>query len=449
MSPSPIDPRFAEARELVRHLRDHGYQALLAGGCVRDHLLGVPAKDFDIATDARPDDTLRLFPGSIPIGKAFGVILVKGAHADYEVATFRKDAGYEDGRRPVSVTFSSDREDAQRRDFTINGMFLDPLSDEVIDYVDGRSDLTAHIIRAIGDPALRFGEDYLRMLRAVRFASVFGFRIEPQTFEALQANAGAIVNISAERVQQELSRILCESPRPGDAVTLLDQAGLLRPILPEVADLKGVEQPPQFHPEGDVFVHTMLMLNLMKDPSRPLAYSVLLHDIGKPSTFRIGPDRQGGTRIRFDGHDQAGAVMAEAVLARLRLPRRESEAIVHCVRNHMKFMHVPDMRSSTLRKLIGAPTFPVELELHRLDCLGSHGDLSTYEFLLDEQKRLAAEPVLPDPWITGRDLIRLGMKEGPAIGRILKLAYEQQLEGAVSSREELLAWAAAKISESA
>jgi poly(A) polymerase len=433
---------------VVKKLQEGGFVALFAGGCVRDQLLGRKPKDYDVATDAVPEEVEALFPKTIPIGKAFGVIAVVDGKEVVEVATFREDIGSLDGRRPETILFSAAKEDALRRDFTINGMFFDPVKEQLLDYVHGRRDLERRLVKAIGAPAERFQEDHLRMLRAVRFAHNLGFALDPATETAIQSMAGLIAKISAERIEQELSRILTESPRPGDALRHLHELGLLAHILPELLPMVGQEQPPQFHPEGDVFEHTVLMLNLMAEErqnhppytARELAYTVLLHDVGKPPTARIGPGTDGQPRIRFDGHAAIGAEMAEAILIRLKFPNKEKKHIVEAIRGHMRFMDVQKMRTSKLRKMIGAETFDLEMELHRLDCLGSHAMLDNHDFLCAYMDEMANEPILPDPWLCGHDLIALGIKEGKLIGKILKEAYNGQMEGRFASREALLEW---------
>ncbi len=426
------------AGQITRRLQDAGYAALWAGGCVRDLIMGRAPKDFDIATSATPDQVLALFPRAVAVGKAFGVVRVARGGHEYEVATFRKDHAYRDGRRPEGVSFSDEQTDALRRDFTINALFFDPAAGEIRDYVNGRADIAARTVRAVGRAEDRFAEDHLRMLRAVRFAATLDFSLDPATFEAIRAHAAAIGKISAERIQQELTRTLLEASRPGDALGLMLETGLLAVILPEVAALRGQAQPPQFHPEGDVFTHTRMMLNAMKSGPAPglrLAYAVLLHDIGKPPTASLDAGR-----IRFNQHASAGAAMAEAILKRLRLPTDDLKAVTHSIANHMRFMDVRKMRPGTLQRLVGAPTFPLELELHRLDCAASHGDLQNYEFLREFERTFRARPVLPKPWITGHDLLALGVPAGRELGRWKKLAYDAQLERAVADRAAALAW---------
>ncbi|MDD5484285.1 MAG: CCA tRNA nucleotidyltransferase [Kiritimatiellae bacterium] len=439
------------AGKIVSRLRRAGFQALFAGGCVRDMLLGREPKDFDVATDAPPDRVQELFPRSFAVGKAFGVVRVgirrkilpgKPSAAPqtdyYEVATFRADGVYRDGRHPQSVVFADERADAARRDFTINAMFFDPVEGKVRDYAGGREDLEKKIIRAVGEPDQRFRDDHLRLLRAVRFAATFDFTIESGTALSIKQNAPLIGRVSAERIRQELTRILLEARRPGDALEMMNSLGLLHEILPELEAMRGQEQPPQFHPEGDVWTHTVMMLNASA-ASPPaargarLAYAVLLHDVGKPATARRASDR-----IRFNRHAECGAVMAAAILQRLRLPSADIKAVSYIIGNHMRFMEVRRMRKSTLRRLVTAATFPDELELHRLDCAASHGDMQNYVFLTDFMKKFKNQPVLPPPLITGRDIIALGVPPGPAVGQLKKNLYDAQLEGRFAGRAAAL-----------
>ena len=424
------------ARAVARRLREAGHIAYFAGGCVRDAVRGVPPKDFDIATDARPEQVQKLFKRTYAVGAHFGVVVVLEEGMHFEVATFRSDGAYVDGRRPAEVTFSTPREDAERRDFTINGMFLDPAADEVIDFVGGRADLDARVIRAIGHPWQRFAEDRLRMLRAVRFATTLGFEIERATWTALVQNAASINDISAERIREELVRIFM-SPQRVRGWDLLDASGLKRAVLPELEALKGCEQPPQFHPEGDVFKHTRIMLELLPpEVSLPLVLSVLFHDIGKPPTFAV--DETG--RIRFNGHDRVGAEITEALMQRLRFSRAEIDATVEMVRQHMVFKDVPNMRVAKLKRFMARPTFVDELELHRVDCASSHAMLDNYEFLLQKREEFANEPIIPPPLVRGDDLKALGLQPGPQFGEILEAVETRQLEGAFRDREEALAW---------
>ncbi len=438
VSPANSDPAraYRAAISVLERLTAEGFTAYLAGGCVRDMLLDRTPVDYDVATEALPDVVERIFPGSITTGKCFGVVRVRVDEAEVEVATFRADHGYHDGRHPDSVTFSDPETDAQRRDFTINALFMDlQHGNEIIDFVDGQRDLARRVVRCVGDPATRFKEDHLRMLRAVRFASVLEFRLDDTTADAIQKHAASVTEMAAERIRDELTRILVESPRAGDALMLLDEVGLMEPLLPEIKAMQGTPQPPQFHPEGDVFEHTMLMLNEMESPSPRLAWAVLLHDVGKPPTITTDTDR-----IRFNRHANVGGDMAVEMLRRLRFSNDDIDFITECVRGHMRTMDVPRMRRATLRRMVGALTFPVELELHRLDCIGSHGDLDNYNRLVAFQEEMANEPVLPPAWITGDDILEMGIPEGPRIGYWLRLAYEAQLEDRFPGREHLLAW---------
>ncbi|MBA3831916.1 MAG: CCA tRNA nucleotidyltransferase [Chthoniobacterales bacterium] len=424
------------AGHIVARLTKAGFTAYFAGGCVRDLLRGEAPKDIDIATDARPEEVQKIFARTYAVGAHFGVVVVLEEGLQFEVATFRSDGAYLDGRRPAEVHFSSPEEDARRRDFTINGMFFDPPNGAVIDFVGGRADLATRVVRAIGEPAERFEEDRLRLLRAVRFATVLEFEIEPTTWNAIIRTAGSISEISAERIREELIRIFL-SPQRVRGWDLLDRSGLLEQILPELAAMKGCEQPPQYHPEGDVFEHTRLMLELLpNDVSLPLVFSVLFHDIGKPPTATV--DETG--RIRFNGHDRLGAEMAEAIMQRLRFTRAEIDATVEAVRQHMVFKDVPNMRLAKLKRFMARPTFTDELELHRVDCTSSHGMLDNYEFLKEKAQEFAHEPIIPPPLVRGGDLIALGMKPGPRFGEILEAVETRQLEGNLRDREEALAW---------
>lgn len=426
------------ALHVLKTLRAAGHEALLAGGCVRDFLLGKQPKDHDVATSATPDQVVALFPGARTVGAHFGVVIVRHDHEHVEVATFRTDGSYKDGRRPQTVRFSTAEEDARRRDFTINGIFRDPLENRIIDYVGGQEDLRARRLRAIGDPHLRFEEDRLRLLRAVRFAATLNFEIEPATWAAVRAHAGGIGDVSAERIRDELIRILlCPSRLRG--FDLLVDSGLMAVVLPEILALRGVEQPPQWHPEGDVFVHTRLMLSLLPERvSLPLVLAVLLHDIAKPATFT----RDADGRIRFNGHDKLGAEMGGDILRRLKFPNDVIEPVTGMIERHMTFKDVQKMRRSTLRRLMARPTFADELELHRVDCLGSNGLLDNHVFLLAKQAEFASEPLLPTWLLTGADLIAAGWRPGPELGRTLTAVQNAQLEGLVSTREEALAWLA-------
>ena len=424
------------AREIVARLRGQGSIAYFAGGCVRDLVRGEAPKDIDIATDALPGLVQNIFHRTYAVGAHFGVIVVLENGFQFEVATFRSDGAYLDHRRPAEVHFSTPQEDAARRDFTINGMFFDPLGDEVIDFVGGRVDLEAKLVRAIGDPVQRFGEDRLRMLRAVRFATVLNYKIDSQTWDALVANAATINEISAERIREELVRIFL-SPNRVRGWDLLDESGLLRAILPEIEPMKGCLQPEQFHPEGDVFTHTRLMLKLLPAKvSVPLVFSVILHDIAKPKTAQ----RDETGRIRFNAHDRIGAEMTEQIMQRLRFSRAEIDATVEMVRQHMVFKDVPKMRVAKLKRFMARPTFAEELELHRVDCESSHQMLENYDFLVRKREEFANEPIIPPPLVRGDDLIALGLKPGPKFGEILEAVETRQLEGTLRGRDEALAW---------
>ncbi len=420
------------ARGIAVRLRARGHQAYLVGGCVRDLLLGREPEDHDVATSARPDELLALFPGAAAVGAKFGVILVPADGFAIEVSTFRSDGPYRDGRRPETVTFEATPEkDVQRRDFTINGLLMDPETDEVIDLVRGREDLRAGLIRAIGSARERFEEDHLRMLRAVRFAARLGFEIEVRTLEAIRETSEGITKIAAERVRGELERILTEGgARRG--MELLDASGLLVHVLPEAAALQGVAQPPEYHPEGDVWTHTLLMLGGLASPSLELALGVLFHDIGKPATFRIDG------RIRFDGHVEAGVKIARAAMERLRFSEATIRQVEALIANHMRFAHVHDMRESTLRRFFRLERFEEHLELHRLDCLSSHAHLDAYEFARARYEAMPAEVRKPPRLVTGRELIAAGYRPGPEFARMLEAAEDAQLEGRVASREEAL-----------
>jgi poly(A) polymerase len=433
------------AAEIVLTLRKQGHQAYLAGGCVRDLLLGREPADYDVATDATPQQVMQIFPQTYAVGEQFGVVLVPESNGatgvparqgtTVEVATFRSDVGYSDGRHPDEVRFTKDpREDVQRRDFTINGMMLDPATNEVLDFVGGRDDLKAGIIRAIGDPERRFTEDKLRMLRAVRFAARFDYKIDPATMAAIQKLSPQIHQVSCERVREELTKMLTEG-QARRAFELLDSSGLLREVLPEIAAMKGVQQPPQYHPEGDVFVHTLMLLeklqpNASGSISKTLAWGALLHDVGKPATFRIAPDR-----IRFDGHVEVGVKMAAEILRRLRFSNHETDQILALIDNHMRFGAVERMKQSTLKKFLRLPAFEEHLELHRIDCLSSHGQVDAYEYTREQMRSLPPEAIRPTPLITGRDLIEAGYEPGPRFKEVLTAVEDAQLEGRLTSRE--------------
>lgn len=419
------------SRRIIEQLRSRGYEAYWVGGHVRDKLLRRPARDCDVATSARPEDVQRIFKGSRIHGARYGVCGVKDGDRIVEVSTFRSDGPYSDGRRPDSVTYTTDPEaDVRRRDFTINGMLMDPADGRVIDYVDGERDLERKLVRTIGDPRQRFSEDWLRLLRAVRFAAALNFSIESDTKAAIQSLSSNIRRVAMERIRDELSRILTEGgARQG--FELLDETGLLGALLPEVAALKGVEQPPEFHPEGDVWTHTLLMLDGLEEPSPPLAWGVLLHDVGKPRTFRRTD------RIRFHGHVAAGLELAESICARLRFSNVDTDRVLALIRNHMKMADVPSMRPGKQRRFVEQPYFDDHLALHRLDCIASHGRLDNYEYAVAKSQEVATyTPVVP--LLTGNDLKEAGYTPGPVFREILGLVEELHLDGELTDRESAL-----------
>jgi poly(A) polymerase len=465
---------YVSALRVAERLRELGHAAYFAGGCVRDMLIGIAPKDFDVATDATPEQVMAAFERTEAVGAHFGVVLVidkvpqeegQAERIATEVATFRHDGAYSDGRRPDAVRFSKDpREDVLRRDFSINGLLLDAvayesgdrLEDCVLDFVGGRGDLERKLVRAIGDPALRFAEDKLRMLRAVRFAARLGFEIEHRTMAAMQAQAAEIGVVSAERVRDELTKILTEGgARRG--FELLDEAGLLREVLPEIARMHGVEQPPQYHPEGDVWVHTMMLLERLvvqtkakADPygmtnkkedaavSATLAWGMLLHDVGKPATFTPPDPNRPGDRIRFNGHVEVGVAMARAILNRFRFSNEDADQILSLVQHHMQFGDVMKMKQSTLKRFLRLPRFEEHLALHFADCMSAHGDLSKYEFAKQKLAEMSEEEIRPKLLLTGADLIAAGYEPGPRFKTMLALAEDAQLEGTVTTREEAL-----------
>jgi poly(A) polymerase len=442
-SPKEENKAAVPAREaacfIARRLNEAGHRALLAGGCVRDELLGIEPSDYDVATSAAPEQVRALFPKTLAVGAQFGVVMVIEGGARIEVATFRSEGAYLDGRRPSEVRFADERADAMRRDFTVNGLFKDPLSGEILDYVGGRKDIEARLIRAIGDPLERFQEDRLRMLRAVRLAAQLDFEIESRTFAAIRRMSERITDVSAERIRDEILRILT-GPAPRKGFELMLRTGLLKVVLPEVAAMVGVAQPPEFHPEGDVWTHTMMMLELARSPSATLALAVLLHDVGKPATISL-PDDPEATgkrdRIRFPEHESVGAAMAAEICRRMRLPNETVERVAALVAGHMKFKDMERMRQATLKRFIFRDDFDDLLELHRLDCLASHGDLSAFDFALRKRDELRETP-RPAPLLTGRDLIEAGYKPGPLFGKILAEIEDMQLDGKLSTREDAM-----------
>ena len=419
------------SRRVIEKLRQAGHRAYFVGGCVRDQLLGRTVKDWDIATSAHPAEVAAIFPGARTVGSRFGVCVVRDDNVSVEVATFRSDGGYSDGRRPDTVTFASDaREDVNRRDFTINGILYDPASGEYLDYVGGRADLASKLVRAIGDPFQRFAEDRLRMLRAVRFAAALEFDIERGTMAAIATLSQEISTVAPERIREELGRILTEGgARRG--FELLSATGLLDSLLPEIAALRGVEQPPEFHPEGDVWCHTMLMLEGLRSPSEPLAWGVLLHDIGKPDTFRMAD------RIRFHGHVDRGLELAQGICSRLRFSKADTAQVLALVGNHMKFMDLRRMRPGKVRRFVQQEHFDDHLELHRLDCIASHGKLDNYKLARDRLVELSVEEPV-EPLLTGHDLKTEGYRPGPIFGEILALVEELHLDGELADRNSAL-----------
>jgi tRNA nucleotidyltransferase/poly(A) polymerase len=430
--------------ELARRLTAAGHEALFAGGCVRDKLLGREPKDFDIATSARPNEVLRIFPGSNEVGAHFGVVIAKHAGHHVEIATFRTDGSYKDGRRPEAVTFSTSDEDAHRRDFTVNGLFENPETGEVIDHVGGMADLRAGVLRSVGDPMARFTEDALRLLRAVRFSTVLDFTLAPETRSALGECSSLLDKISPERIRDEFSKILT-APRRRAGVELLVETGLMAHIVPEFLDTLGCDQPPEWHPEGDVYVHTSIMLDML-EPDAPLdlCLAVLLHDIAKPPCRTIDTDTG---RIRFNGHDAMGAEMADVILRRLRYPNDVIAAVVPMVARHMQFMNVQQMRTAKLKRFMAEPTFTKEMELHRVDCGSSNGFTDNYEFLQAKADEFATLPLIPQPLVTGKDLIALGLAPGPRFKEILELIQTEQLEGRILDREPALEYLKALAAE--
>jgi len=459
------------AANIVERLQTAGFSAYWVGGCVRDFLLGRDPQDYDIATDARPEQIEKLFKRTLPIGRKFGVMIVVEAKHQFQVATFRAEADYEDGRRPTKVVFSNAEADAQRRDFTVNGLFYDPIAEKLHDWVGGEMDLRAKVIRTIGRPEERFAEDHLRLLRAVRFAARLNFEIEPETFAAVKKMAPEITRISAERIRDELIKLFSPTsnsvaaevtrrtseisahPPPhvgayagspaARGLVLLRDSRLLPYVLPELAATLVCRQSPDFHPEGTVFEHIRLMLEKMPADACPsLPWAVILHDIAKPATAERDPATG---KIHFYGHERIGAMMSERILQRLRFPKKQIAEIVACVRQHMQFKDVRQMRTATLRRLLMRPTFPLEIELHRLDCFGSHGDLEIYDFLVAQAAELKKKPRIRPPLLTGKDLIKLGMKSGPDMGALLAEIREKQLQDELKTPGQARKWAKTRI----
>ena len=427
---------FSAAAGIVAELRNAGFEAYIVGGAVRDLCLGKLPKDYDITTNAVPAEIMKLFPRSIPLGASFGVVTVVADSMNFEVATFREERDYEDGRRPETLRFSkTPQEDVARRDFTINAMLLDPEKEILIDCTGGYDDLRRGVLRTIGDPVVRFSEDYLRMLRAIRFAVRLQLELDKTAMSAIRELAHKLRFLSSERVRDEFTRILC-GPMPDRAFRLAAELGILKVLLPEIDAMRGVEQPPEFHPEGDVFEHTMLMLSHIAYPSPELGWSVLLHDVGKPSCRGVREDG----RVHFFSHEEKGAEMAETILRRLKMPYRMMENITAAVRNHIRFAQVDKMRTAKWRRLIAGQNFPLELELHRIDCISCHGKLDNYLLLLDRMHQLESShtDAVPKPFLTGADILALGVLPGPKVGFLLKYAADLQLDGIVSTKEEAL-----------
>jgi poly(A) polymerase len=432
------------AMTIVRRLQAVGFSAFWVGGCVRDFLLNRYPTDFDVATSAMPDQIEALFPRTIPVGRKFGVMVVVEQEHQFQVATFRAEADYQDGRRPEKVVFGDAMADAQRRDFTVNGLFFDPVKEQLLDWVGGEADLRSKTIRTIGSPAERFGEDYLRMLRAVRLAAQLNFQIEPATFAALQSNAAKIRGISAERIRDELNKLF-SPPHAARGLELLLESNLLAQVLPEIAATTGCEQSPDYHPEGSVFNHLVLMLKQMPaDADGLLPWAILLHDVAKPLTAAV--DAKTGS-IHFYQHEKIGAELGQQILERLKFPRKHIEDVVTAVRFHMQFKDAMGMRKSTLRRLLMRPTFPLELALHRADCLGSHRRMDVYNFLTEKAEELANQPEIHPPLLSGDELIEMGMRPGPALGALLSEIREKQLLDELKNSKEAREWARKKVSE--
>jgi poly(A) polymerase len=430
------------AAVIVRRLQSAGHSAYWVGGCVRDRLLGREPQDYDVATSALPAQIEALFARTIPVGRKFGVIIVLESGHEFQVATFRAESDYRDGRRPENVTFSNAQTDASRRDFTVNGLFFDPVTETLHDWVGGEKDLRAKLLRTIGSPTERFAEDYLRLLRAVRFAAQLDFQIEPETFAALKARAPQILAISAERIREELLKLF-RPPHAARGLELLRESGLLQQILPEISATITCDQSPDYHPEGTVYQHILLMLKqLPADAAPSLPWAALLHDVAKPVTASRDPH---GDAIHFYGHEKIGADMAETILQRLKFPRKQTDEISAAVLHHMQFKDVKDMRKSTLRRMLLRETFPLELELHRLDCLGSHRRLDHYEFLQEQARELEKQPEIRPSLLTGDDLQTLGMKPGPEMGALLAEAREKQLSDELKTPAEAKEWAAEQL----
>ncbi|MFM8314955.1 MAG: CCA tRNA nucleotidyltransferase [Deltaproteobacteria bacterium] len=429
------------AIEIIKNLHNRGFEAYFAGGCVRDRLRGVEPKDFDIATSAAPEAVQKIFSKTIPVGVQFGVVMVIEQEMPFEVATFRTEGNYRDGRHPSSVQFATLEEDARRRDFTVNGLYYDIKTQKVIDWVGGEKDLKSKIIRTIGDADQRFTEDHLRMMRAIRFACQLGFEIEEKTQTAIQKNSNFIEKVSPERIRDELTKTLT-SAQPTRGIRLLDETGLLIHFLPEIEKMKGVEQPCEYHPEGDVYVHTLMLLDGLKNAPIELAMGCLLHDVAKPDTFVRASDR-----IRFHGHDVLGAELSEKICKRLTFSNAQTELICALVKEHLRFKDASKMKLSTLKRFLSLDRFDLHLELHRLDCLASHKNLDAYQFCKQKWEELKALPPPPLKLVTGKDLIGLGLKPGPEFSEIIRAVEDNILEGTIKNRDEALQFVKALISK--
>lgn len=422
------------ASQIAQKLTQAGFVAYFAGGCVRDLIMNQSAKDYDIATTASPDQVISLFDKTVAVGKQFGVVIVVLGEHQFEIATFRREGPYLDGRHPAQVSFTSPEEDAKRRDFTINGLFFDPMKQEVIDYVKGKEDIKAKLIRTIGNPEERFEEDRLRMLRAIRFAANLGFEIESKTWDTIKRLRNKIHSVSQERIRDELVKMFTRS-NAGLGLELLSESGLLAEILPEIEVMKGVAQPPEYHPEGDVFIHTKMLMDQLDKPSVVLAFGALLHDVGKPATY----SDEGG-KIHFYNHPHVGVQIAEKLLTKLRFSNREIADILSCIENHMKFANVKEMRIGKLKQFVARENFDTELTLHKIDCLASHGKLELYQFLQEKVSEFKAEEMKPKPILNGNDLMSVGIKAGPIMKEILEEAYSLQLEHKIKSKSEAIEW---------
>ncbi|MDQ7781092.1 MAG: CCA tRNA nucleotidyltransferase [Planctomycetota bacterium] len=437
----PDNEKYRKALHVLARLQSAGFEAYFAGGCVRDMIMGRPPKDYDIATNTPPDEIERLLHPTIAVGKAFGVIVALRGEDQFEVASFRWDGPYRDGRHPEVTKLSTKEDDIARRDFTVNGLFFNPATGEVLDLVGGRADIERRLIRAIGDPVERFREDRLRMMRAIRFACQLGFAIEDNTLAGVKAMAKAIVSVSNERIADELRHILVSNERR-KGIELLDETGILAVLMPDVVAMKGVPQPPQFHPEGDVFEHTLLCLQHLDNPSWPLALAALLHDIGKPPTM------QKLDRIRFHEHETVGVRMARRICAKLKLSNDERDTVLWLIERHMVFKDVQNMRQATLKRLFAHPLYKQLEELHRADKLACDGDMSTLQFCRAKYAEYGVEEIKPKPLLTGHDLLALGLEPGPVFGKVLRAVEDAQLDGEVKTREEAIALASKLAAES-